>query len=381
MTLEELRSHFPHTEHGIYLNHAATGPLSRAVVDAIHRYLEQRHLSNIDNFADFLPIVEETKQRLGRLLGAGPDRVEFAPNTSAALNVLANGLAWQPGDRIALPGCEFPANIYPFLNQQRHGVEVDFIPHREGTFSLGDIEETLTPRTRLLSLSWVQFLSGYRADLEAIGRLCRDRGIIFCVDAIQGLGALQLDVEACHVDFLASGGHKWLMGAQGLGFLYVSEQLQEQIAPAAGWLHGPVDWDNFFDYALTFHPDASRFRLGTLNNIGIAALHAALGLYFAAGPAWCQEQVLARAGELASGLASLGFERYGTPKPEHASGIVTVKHSDADALLSHLKEYGVEASVRNRMLRFSPTYYNSPREVESALEAVSEFGRHTAPAG
>lgn len=381
MTQERLRSYFPHTERSIYLNHAATGPLSVPVIQAINRFLEQRHISNIDNYVDFQPVVEETKARIGRLLGVGPERVEFVPNTSTGLNIIANGLTWRPGDRIAIPGCEFPANVYPFLNLQRHGVEVDFIPHRNGTFTIEDIERTLTPETRLLSLSWVQFLSGFQTDLKAVGQLCRERDIIFCVDAIQGLGALQMDVEACQIDFLASGAHKWLMASQGSGFLYVSEQLQEQMTPpTAGWLHGPVDWDNFFAYELAFHPDASRFRVGTLNNIGIAALHAALGLYFEAGPEWCQEQVLARAEQLAQGLAELGLERYGTSDPERGSGIVTVKHPEADVLQKALKERGIEVSVRNRMLRFSPTYYNTSQEVEATLEAVSELGRLTVPA-
>lgn len=373
MTLDELRKLFPHTERTVYLNHAATSPLSIPVVQAINAYLAQRQATNIDNYESFQPVVDETRSRLARLIGTGPDRVEFAPNTSYALNVVAQGLDWRPGNRIAIPGCEFPANVYPFLNLRRRGVEVDFIPHREATLSLEDIERTLTPQTRLLSMSWVQFLSGFRADLAAVGRLCRERGIIFCVDAIQGLGALRLDVQSSGVDFLACGAQKWLMGTQGMGFLYVSEQLQEHITPAAGWLHGPVDWDNFFEYELAFHPDAARFRLGTLNNMGIAALHAALGVYFEAGPEWCEGQVRARAAELARGLADLGLERYGTSDPAHASGIVTVKHPRAEAVQAFLQERGITACVRNRMLRFSPTYYNTPDEIRKALAALAEF--------
>ncbi|HET6569645.1 MAG TPA: aminotransferase class V-fold PLP-dependent enzyme, partial [Rhodothermales bacterium] len=274
----------------------------------------------------------------------------------------------------ALPGCEFPANVYPFLNLRRKGVEIDFIPHRESTLSLEDVERALTPQTRLLSLSWVQFLSGFRTDLKAVGRLCRERGVIFCIDAIQGLGALRIDVQACGIDFLACGAQKWLMATQGIGFLYLSARLQERLAPAAaGWLHGPVDWDNFFDYELAFHPDASRFRLGTLNDVGIAALHAALGVYREAGPEWCERQVLARVAELARGLEGLGLERYGTPDPAHASGIVTVKHPQADAVQAFLQERGITTCVRNRMLRFSPTYYNTPEEIQKTLAAIAAF--------
>jgi cysteine desulfurase / selenocysteine lyase len=373
MTLDEVRAHFPHTKRTIYLNHASTGPLSTPVVEAVNRFIEQRHFSHIENYELFLPKLEAARAGIARLLGTDSGRVEFTPNTSYGLGVLANGLPWQPGDRIAIPGGEFPANVYPFLNLQTKGVQVDFIRHRECTFTLEDIEKTLTPQTRLLSLSWVQFLSGFRADLVAIGRLCKERGIIFCVDAIQGLGALRLDVEASGIDFLASGGHKWLMGPQGTGFLYVSEAFQERISPPAGWMHGPVDWNNFFDYKLQFHEDATRFRLGTMNSMGITGLGAALDLYFEAGQAWCEEQVLARASQIAEGMERLGLSRYGAAGSPVASGIVTVRHPDPDALNAWLKDHGIMACVRNGMLRFSPTWYNTPEEIEEAVEAVAAF--------
>ena len=381
MTIEALRQLFPHSQATIYLNHAATGPHSTLVVDALHSFIEDRHRGAIENFEAFMPMLEATRERLGALVGAAPTTVELAPNTSYALNVLAEGLDWQPGDRIALPACEFPANVYPFLHQQRKGVEVDFIPHHGGVLRLDDIAATLTPQTRLLTLSWVQFLSGFRADLEAVGRLCRKHDVLFCVDAIQGLGALQLDVEQCGIDFLACGGHKWLMAPQGIGFLYVRPSLMEHLTPMAGWLHGPVDWEHFFDYDLAFHPDARRFWLGTLNSLGVVGLHAALGLYQEAGPAWCEAQVLDRARQLARGLDALGWRRYGTDDPVHASGIVTVRHSQADAVFAYLKERGVQASVRNRMLRFAPTYYNSADEIDRALDLMRQYGRTTRAVG
>lgn len=381
MTLDALRSHFPHTEHHVYLNHAATGPLSRPVLEAMQGYLDQRHRTQVENYFDVQPTIEATRERIAGLLGTPLDRVEFAPNTSSALNVLAEGLDWQPGDRIALPGCEFPANVYPFLHQQRKGVAVDIIPHEEGTVTLDAIAATLTPETRLLTLSWVQFLSGFRADLEAIGQLCRARDVLFCVDAIQGLGALQLDVERLGIDFLACGGHKWLMSPQGTGFLYVTEMLQDQLTPQAGWLHGPVDWDNFFDYELAFHEDATRFRLGTLNHLGLVGMHAALGLYMEADPAVCEARVLERTATLAAGLGRLGLSRYGTDDTAHASGIVTVRHPEPEALYEYLKEQNITIAVRNRLLRFAPTYYNHPDETDRVLEAVSAFGRTTVGVG
>ena len=375
MTLEELRAQFPHVEDTIYLNHAATGVLSRRVTRVVQRYLAERHGGNINNYAELAPVLEATKEQLARLIGAPPTRVEFMSNTSSGLNVLAEGLDWQEGDRIAVPACEFPANVYPFLNQERHGVAVDFIPHEEGVITLEAIQNTLRPETRLLTISWVQFLSGFKVDLEEVGRLCRKQNVLLCVDAIQGLGALRLDVEASGIDFLACGGHKWLMGMQGTGFLYVTEALQEQITPLAGWLHGPVDWEHFFDYELQFHATAERFRLGTMNSAGIAALNAALSLYFEAGPAWCEKQVIQRARQLDEGLRALGLTRYGTAAPEHASGIVSIAHPHGEALQAYLQEQQIEAALRNRKLRFSPHYYNTPSEIQLVLEAIEQFDK------
>ncbi len=373
MNIDLLRREFPHTERAVYFNHAATGPLSRRVMETMFRFMQDRHVGSIENYQEFLPIFGRAHQSVARLLGTDKSRIAFTPNTSYGLHVLAEGLSWQAGDHIAVPACEFPANVYPFMHLERKGVVLDFIPHEEGVFTIEEVERALTPRTKLLSLSWVQFVSGFRADLKAIGQLCQDRGIIFSVDAIQGLGALELSVEDAGIDFLASGAQKWLLAPQGIGFMYVSQRLQEKITPPAGWLHGPVDWDNFYDYRLTFHEDASRFHLGTMNNLGIAALGAALELYFEAGPAWCETRVLERAKQLAEGLDRIGLRRYGSADPAHTSGIVTVYHDDAPGLVASLKEKRISASLRNGLARFSPSFYNTAEEAERTIEAVRAY--------
>jgi selenocysteine lyase/cysteine desulfurase len=377
MTLTDLRDCFPHTEHQTYLNHAAVSPMSRPVRDAIDAYVAERHGDDpdapIENFDAFQSVMAETKERAAEVLGTDPGRVEFVPNTSAGLNVLARGLDWAEGDRIAVPDGAFPTNVYPFLNLEDQGVAVDFVPTDEGAYTVDDVEATLHPETRLLSVSWVHFLSGYRADLEALGALCETHDVIFCVDAIQGLGALQLDVEAAGINFLATGGHKWLMAAQGAGLLYCDEGLQDRLRPPTGWLHGPVDWENLDDYALTFHDDARRFRTGTLNSVGIAALHAALGLYLKAGPAWCEEHVLDLSTTLVDELAARGLSRYGTDDPARASGIVTVEPDDPESLFDHLKERDITGALRNRKLRFAPTYYNDETDLQAVLDAMDAF--------
>ncbi|HHP7238416.1 aminotransferase class V-fold PLP-dependent enzyme [Longibacter sp.] len=378
MNLAEFRSGFPHTDHSVYLNHAATSPLSTPVRSAMAEYAGTRGGveagAQIDGFeTTLLPLLQDTREKVASLVGTSNDRIAFAQNTSAGLNALAEGLDWQPGDRVAIPDGSFPTNVFPFLNQKHRGVAVDFIPTSEGAYSVEDVERTLRPGTRVVSVSWVHFLSGFRADLPEIGRLCAERDIIFCVDAIQGLGALEMDVDACRIDVLAAGGHKWLMAPQGIGILYCSRDLQSKIRPPAGWLHGPVDWEELDDYELTFHDDARRFESGTLNGIGLAGMNAALEQHLALGSDAVERQVRDLAAHLAGGLAGLGLPRYGSSDPSHGSGIVTVAPDEPEALADHLTSAGVATAVRNRKVRFSPHAYVTTDDLDRALEAVADF--------
>ncbi|MCA0270118.1 MAG: aminotransferase class V-fold PLP-dependent enzyme [Bacteroidetes bacterium] len=369
-----VRALFPHTAAQTYLNHAATGVYSTRVVDALEADIADRHGRAVDNFAQVLPQTEAALDRLARSLGTVRDRVEFTANTTEALSVLAEGLDWQPGDRIALPACEFPANVYPFLHLERKGVGVDFIPHRDGTFSLDDVAAVLTPRTRLVTVSWVQFLSGFRVDVAALADLVHAHGALLAVDAIQGHGVLQLDAVRSGVDFLAGGAQKWWMGPQGIGYLYLTEAVQERITPRAGWLNVPVKWDDFFAYDLRFHPDARRFRLGTLNHMGALGFGAALKQVEDFGPDAIEAHVLGLSRRLRENLDRLGLACYGSDDEAHASGIVTFRHPRPDALVEALASERITVSARNRLVRVSPTWTNTDDDLARMLDAVQRFG-------
>lgn len=368
----DIRRHFPHTERLVYLDHAATGPLSRPALDALNGFLREKHLTEPNNYATVEPRLASVRERLADVIGAEAARVDLVPNTSFALNVLAQGLDWREGDRVAVPACEFPANVMPWKGLASRGVALDLIPHHRGTFSTDDVERALTPRTRVVSVSWVQFLSGFRCDLAALGALCRRRGVLLCVDAIQGLGALRLDVRDTPVDFLASGAQKWLMGLPGTGFLYLTEELQQRLTPIRGWLNGPVDFDDLLSYDMTLLPDAARFRQGTLPLGDFVALDAAVGLYLDLGLNAAQQRVLALSRLAAERLAGLGLRRFGSDDPAHASGIVTVEHPHPVALLAAFHEAGVRVSVRNGMARLAPTWYNTEAEIDRAVEIVRQ---------
>lgn len=375
-----VRALFPHADGQTYLNHASTGLYSTRVVAALEEDVADRAGRLADNFFKVLPRVEGALERLGRLIGTTRDRLEFTANTTEALSVLAEGLDWQPGDRVALPACEFPANVYPFLHLQRRGVEVDFIPHTDGTFTLDDVARALTPRTRLVSVSWVQFLSGFRVDVKALADLVHAHGALLCVDAIQGMGALRLDVAETGIDFLACGAQKWWMGPQGIAFLYLTASLQDRITPRAGWLNVPVDWYDFYAYDLRFHPDARRFRLGTLNHMGALGFGAALEQVEEIGLDETERRVLDLAGRVRTGLERLGLPRYGSNDPAHASGIVTFRHPQPEALVAALAAQRITVACRNRLVRVSPTWYNTDAQIERFLGAVEAFGEAKHPA-
>ncbi|NTV47782.1 MAG: aminotransferase class V-fold PLP-dependent enzyme, partial [Chlorobiales bacterium] len=257
---EAYRQYFPHTKRQIYLNHAAVSPLSTRVVAAITRHLQERGETDIENFfPTLLPALTSARGRVANFIGCASKSIAFVQNTSYGLNLLAQGLKWRKGDRIILYEREFPANVYPFLNLEKRGVKVDFVKDHNGEIYLDDIEKLITPRTRLVSLSFVQFLTGYRLDLKALATLCHKHEVICSIDAIQGLGALPVDCKDSGIDFLACGGHKWAMSPMGTGFICVSDSLLERLDPVmVGWTSVDDAW-NMLDYRLELLPDARRY--------------------------------------------------------------------------------------------------------------------------
>ncbi len=274
------RSYFPYLNTGrIYFNHASTGPISTRVRDILHEIILEKSETDIDNFQKFMQASSETKTLLGEMINCQAERIAFVDNTTNGINILAQGISWKRGDRILLNDLEFPANVYPFMNLKKEGVEIDIIKSRDGIVPSEDIIAGIKPETKLISVSQVQFLTGYRADLDKIGKVCKEKKIIFSVDAIQGLGAVRLDVEAQNIDFISSGSQKWLLGLQGLGFIYLSEELQSKINPKyVGWLSVEDAW-NLLDYNLKLKSTAECFQSGTLNTFGIFALNESLKFF------------------------------------------------------------------------------------------------------
>ena len=361
------RSWFPFLSTGkIWLNHAAVSPVSSRVNAAVTGYLRRCSVEDIDTYLWSLPIAAKTKSNIGALVNAPADRIAFTANTSEGMSVLAAGLEWRAGDRIILNDSEFPSNVVPFLNLRRLGVEIDFVESHHGEITDRQIERLITPRTRLVSISFVQFLSGYLADLSAIGALCKKHGIIFSVDAIQGLGVAPLDANAMNIDFISGGGTKWLMGLQGLGFIYVSEDLQGRIHQAhAGWTSNKNFFGDFFRYRIEFDDTARRYENGTQNIPGIVALCESTSTLLEVGIDNIRGHISRLTDAIIEGADEAGFEVITPRDHSRMAGIVTMKCRDSKQLFASLMEENIVVSIREGLIRVSPHFYNSPDEVKT----------------
>jgi selenocysteine lyase/cysteine desulfurase len=377
--LARARSLFPFLDSGrIYFNHAATSPLSTRVLDALSRHLADRATGGIDTYWTDVGVVKAWREAVQQLINAeSPNRISFQVNTSEALNIIATGLPWKSGDRILLNDAEFPANIYPYLNLKRSGVEIDLLPADRGVLTPEAVAGALTARTRLVALSAVQFLSGYRADLKGIGELCRRHGVIFAVDGIQAVGGVRIDVQAMYIDALAAGAQKWQMSPQGTGFLYLTEELQARIHQAhLGWLSVHNPWE-FRDLDQPLASSARRYEGGSLNMSGIHATFAAISTLLEFGPGAVEEHLLGITGRMLDAFESIEGIGIATPREEsHRAGIVTISAGNPEEsgqLFDHLQKESIIAAVREGLVRFSPHFYNSLEEVERVADAVRLF--------
>lgn len=374
MNIEKVRSLFPHLSTGqIYFNHAAIGPWSTLVLNRINEYANQRSGESIENYKSFLSWSSSAKSKLGKLICANPDRIAWIDNVSNGINILAQGLNWKPGDRVVINDIEFPSNVYPFLNLKEYGVEIDIIKSKNGIVDVDEIEKVITPKTRLVSISAVQFLSGYRANLDAIGELCKKNNIVFCVDAIQATGVVQIDAKKSNIDFLCGGTQKWLMAAQGLSYLYITEELQNRISQKnVGWASVENAW-NLLQYDLTLKNSAERFQNGTVNALGVAIFDAVLELFEEFGIENYELRIKENTNYFIEQLCNIGIEPVlKNVKEENRAGIITFKHPEANEIYNKLEKKKIFCAVREGMIRFSPHFYNTTEEIENVIDELKE---------
>lgn len=375
MNITDIRNFFPHLKNGIiYFNHASTGPMCKPVIDKINEILVERSESKPDEYELFLSAAEETKNLLARYINTESERIAFIDNTSNGLNILANGINWQRGDNIILNDIEFPSNVYPFLNLQKKGVKVSFVTSVDGVVSAEDIINAVDENTKLISISYVQFLSGYKIDLEKLGDFCSNRGIILSVDAIQGLGALRLDVTKNNIDFLSCGTQKWMLGLQGMAFIYVSKKIQEKIEPPfIGWLSVQNAWD-LLQYDMRLKTSASVFQTGTVNTLGIYVLNTILKLFESYGFNKIENSVIDNTLLLRNSLLENDIRLYPAELDEKfMAGIVTFKHPDASGLYKWLAQKKIMVSLREGLIRLSPHFYNTAEDIDRVVDIIRNY--------
>lgn len=374
---EELRQHeFPVCRDKVYLAHAAVCPLPRRVAEAMARYAEAA--TRDDQEAIVLEeLTARTRGLAARLLGCEPDEIALVGPTSLALSLIAGGLRLRKGHNVLVCFEDYPSNVYPWMALAQRGVQVRFInTRRPGMIRSVDVMGQVDENTKLVALASCHFISGWRLEVDAIGRYLRERGILFCLDGIQTLGAFP--TRATHLDFLAADAHKWLLGPCASGLLFARRGVADHIdPPVLGWNNVECP-DYVTQERITLHRGARRFEAGSLNLIGLAGLAAALELILELGVETIAAELLRKRALLIPALQAKGYTvLHAEASPAHASGIVSAfkPGEDMAALQSRLRDTGVVVSLRTdragqRYLRFSPHGYNTDAEVRRAVEML-----------
>ncbi|HTC32377.1 MAG TPA: aminotransferase class V-fold PLP-dependent enzyme [Bryobacteraceae bacterium] len=364
----QYRDEFPVTQNLIYLNHAAVAPLPRRTAVAMQTLAQDALDFGSLHYDRWLDTYEAVRVAAAKLIGAQRNEIALVKNTSEGISMVAQGLHWHPGDRIVAFREEFPSNYYPWLRLESRRCTVDWLSVHD---PLEKIEHACTG-ARMLAISFVQYLSGFRADLNAIGEICRRHHCFFFVDAIQGLGAFPLNVESAHIDALAADGHKWLLGPEGCGILYVRKSRQDSIFPEEfGWTN-VAGYNDYSSRDMALRQDAGRYECGTLNTIGCYGLRASLELLLEAGTERVSAAVLQLTDRLLLGAVRKGYEVLGDRAPENAAGIIAIQKPGLDSrkMVHDLKKLGILAAPRQGWVRMSPHFYLSPEEIDRVIEAL-----------
>src|SRR5688500_13100640 len=369
-----LRELFPITKRYNYLNHAAVSPLPLPTLEAIETQLQDVHENGSVNFQDWLDTKEEARRLLAGLLGARPEQVAFMRNTSDALSTVANGLKWRQGDNIVTFRGEFPSNIYPWLRiRDVSGIELRMCEERDGRVDFADLSKLVDQNTRLVAISHVQFASGFRMDLERLGRLVRQHDALLVVDTIQALGVVPIDVEAELVDVAAGASHKWLLAPEGVGYLYLSDRARERVEPTlVGWTSVPNPED-YVGIAQPWNRGTLAWETGTGPSALFYGLRASLELLHEYGPVRIANYLEELTDHLCERVLSKSYEIVSSREPGEKSQIVCIRHQrrfSVTALYAQLKAKNIITAPRGDRLRIAPHLYNTHDEIDQFVDAL-----------
>jgi selenocysteine lyase/cysteine desulfurase len=370
---------FPILKRWNFFNHAGVSPLSGPAADAMRTYAAQAE-SDVYLGTHWYDDAEKLRDSIAGLINAHRDEIAFIKNTSEGISIVASGLDWQWGDVIVTTAVEYPANIYPWMEAVRnHGCKLVLIPEETDVYGRRAVpaEKILhaidDPRCRLVSLSHVEFASGQRHELARIGKKCRERNVRLCVDAIQSLGVLPIDVQAMEIDYLSADGHKWLMGPEGAGIFYCRRELIERTRPLmVGWMN-VIDPHSHGNYNYTLKSDAGRFECGTYNIPGLLALKASMDLLIQVGTTPIFERIRLLTDRLIVGLEANGYTIISPRALGQWSGIVSFTspaHHHTHILKMLRTEHKTEIALREGRLRVSPHFYNTEGQIDALIAAL-----------
>jgi len=369
---------FPVLQHWTFFNHAGVAPLPRIATDQIRRYANQAQMQGYIG-SNWYVDIEHLRKLSAKLIGAHRDEIAFVKNTSEGIATVAQGIDWQWGDVIVTTNVEYPANIYPWMDLVRtRGVKLDMVPEIQRPDGAHEVpidaivRAAENPKCKMIALSMAEYASGQRHDVERIGQFCRDNGKLFCLDAIQAVGIMPVDVVKMNVDFLSADGHKWMLGPEGAGIFYCRRALLERTRPLMiGWMN-VVNAQNYGHYDFTLRPDAGRFECGTYNVPGLLGLLGALTLIDEVGVEVIFARVQMLLDRLTDGLRAKGYQIVSPREPIARSGMLSFKshgHSH-ELIVKKLRESRIEIAKREGRLRVSPHFYNTEEQIDKLLELL-----------
>ncbi len=365
---------FPVTAEFLYFNHAAVSPIPSRSAEAGVRMLQRSRDEGAWQMRKWEELAHETRVRFARIVGASPEEIAFVKNTSEGLSFVAAGFPWREGDNLVTSNVEYPSNIYPWMRLRTRNVELRMVAAREGRVRKEDLFAACDGKTRMIALSSVEFVNGFRNDLSGIGEYCQKHGIFFCVDGIQSIGVLPMDVKSFGIDALSADGHKWLLSPEGIGGFYISRDVMEMVEPVIlGW-HSVKNRFDFENYDFRLSPDARRFEPGSMNTVGMAAFGASMELLLEIGVDRVWERVRRLTERILEKAREAGYEVLSPENPEERSGIVTFRVPGVDnaALWKAMHARKAMCSPRGGGIRLSPHFYNTPEEVDRMFDILRE---------
>lgn len=370
----EIRSQFAALEHYTYLNSAAVSPMPKAAVEAVLSQLNDVAGHGSEHYPEWIATKNRARDLLAGMMNVRSEQVAFIRNTSDGFASVANGLTWKNGDNIVSFENEFPANFYPWrMVRDRYGVELRMAPERSGRIDLDELIGLIDPNTRLVAISSVQYASGFRADLERIGKAARAVDALFAVDIIQSLGACGFDMQAQFVDIASGASHKWLCAPEGCGILYVSDRARERIEPSfVGWISVETPWD-FDDREQPFKHDARAWESGTGASSLFYGLEQSLRLLNEAGLARIESYLNDLSDHLCESLAGLDYEILSSRAKDERSAIVCVRSTTGlhcTEIAARLQSENIIVSPRGDRLRIAPHFYNNREDIERLVAAL-----------